>query len=51
MLTADDLTKEKIEESIHFKLFSTCHGVYKLDDELVGDMLDIQMLKYSKYQI
>ncbi|EAR92742.1 P-type family IC HAD ATPase (macronuclear) [Tetrahymena thermophila SB210] len=51
MLTIKDVKKEEFEDNIHFKLFSTCHGAYLLNNELVGDMLDIEMLKYSQYKI
>jgi cation-transporting ATPase 13A2 len=37
-------------ESLQFKLFATCHSVHNLDGEFVGDTLDVQMMKYSKWK-
>ncbi|KAL4502210.1 hypothetical protein ABPG72_000445 [Tetrahymena utriculariae] len=50
------ITKQMVEEENRFddiqhKLFSSCHGAYLIHDELVGDMLDIEMVKFSGYQI
>jgi len=33
------------------KLFASCHGVYKLEGENVGDLLDVEMLRFSQYNI
>jgi cation-transporting ATPase 13A2 len=47
--TEDNNTKEKNEnESIFYKLFSCCHSIHLINNELVGDMLDIQMFKFSE---
>ncbi|EAR86811.2 E1-E2 ATPase family protein (macronuclear) [Tetrahymena thermophila SB210] len=50
------ITKQMVQEEnrcndIQHKLFSTCHGAYLINGEIVGDMLDIEMVKFSGYQI
>ncbi|KAL4467819.1 hypothetical protein ABPG74_013154 [Tetrahymena malaccensis] len=50
------ITKQMVQDQnrlndIQHKLFGTCHGAYLINDELVGDMLDIEMVKFSGYQI
>ncbi|EAR86806.2 E1-E2 ATPase family protein (macronuclear) [Tetrahymena thermophila SB210] len=39
------------QQDLQHNLFSTCHGVYLVNDNLVGDMLDVEMVKFSEYNI
>ena len=34
-----------------FKSFAACHGSYLVDNELIGDPLDVAMLNFSNYTI
>ncbi|KAL4456644.1 hypothetical protein ABPG74_000751 [Tetrahymena malaccensis] len=54
MVTLEDLKQQSLEsisKNIHFKLFATCHGAYLMNGQLVGDMLDIEMMKYSQFKL
>jgi cation-transporting ATPase 13A2 len=39
------------KRNILFKSFATCHGVYVVENEYMGDELDVKMLEFSKYSI
>lgn len=45
------LQKQNNEVNILYKLFSTCHGVYKVNNELLGDELDKAMFEFSQFSI
>lgn len=32
-------------------MFSTCHGAYKIDNEMMGDTLDIEMQAFSGWSL
>ena len=43
-------THKLCSESIFFKLFSTCHSIHRINNELLGDSLDLQMFKFSQWE-
>jgi len=51
MVLAKDISDHDKKEKFIFKFFATCHGVYRLNNKLQGDSLDIEMLKYSKWEL
>lgn len=38
-----------IKSDFIFKLFGSCHCVSIIDNQMMGDSLDIEMLKFSNY--
>ena len=34
-----------------FKIFATCHSACIIDGELMGDSLDVEMFKFSRYKM
>lgn len=44
------IPEEDKYRNILFKLFASCHSIYKLNEELVGDSLDLQMFKFSNWK-
>ena len=51
LVLSEDVKNEEKQKDFIFKLFSTCHGVYKINNKLQGDSLDIEMLKFSEWQL
>lgn len=52
LILADNL-KEEFElfsKKLVVKLFATCHNNCLIDDELLGDVLDIKMFQFSQYK-
>lgn len=48
-----ETTKEKENENqLLFECFASCHGIVKLEnEELLGDFLDLEMLKFSGWEV
>lgn len=43
VIIADQMSESIKNNDEMFKLFATCHGVYKIEERLVGDVLDLSM--------
>ena len=48
---SNKIKKEDISERMIFKLMASCHNVYLIDGELMGDILEIKMLEFSKWKL
>ncbi len=61
VIADEDYYKRDLEETLEdeknkmndiiFHLFSTCHGAYLINNEVMGDPLDVKMLEFSGYNI
>ena len=51
LVLSNDIKRQEKQKKFIFKVFSTCHGVYKLNNKLQGDSLDIEMLKYTEWEL
>ena len=40
---------DNLKQEILIKSFASCHGVYLVENEYLGDELDIRMLEFSEY--
>ena len=43
------LKPDNMKQEILIKSFASCHGVYLVENEYLGDELDIRMLEFSEY--
>jgi|NOAtaT_7_FD_contig_21_4904612_length_209_multi_4_in_0_out_0_1 cation-transporting ATPase 13A2 len=51
MVYPKNVDESNRKDNILFKLFSTCHGAYKIENEIIGDSLDVEMQAFSGWQI
>ncbi len=40
-----------MHNNVLLKAFACCHSVHLVNNELIGDEIDVKMLKFSKYVI
>ena len=50
LVLSNAVTQEDICHKLIFKLMATCHNVYLIDEVLMGDILEIKMLEFSRWK-
>ena len=51
MIYSNQVQEDEVSEILIFKLMATCHNVYLIDGELMGDILEIKMLEFSRWKL
>ena len=49
MVLSNQLKIAETSQKLIYKLMATCHNVYLIDNQLMGDILEIKMLEFSKW--
>ena len=50
LVLSNQVVLEETSKKLIFKLMATCHNVCLIDEELLGDVLEIKMLEFSQWK-